>query len=73
MRRSSVKWPNDVLADGRKIAGILLESAGAGGERLDWLAVGIGVNLTLSSRRDRVPRYSLAALGVVPPGAARCA
>lgn len=37
--RIAVKWPNDVLADGRKLAGILLESAG------DALAIGIGVNL----------------------------
>ena len=40
-----VKWPNDVLANGRKIAGILLESASSGGEPPEWLAVGIGVNL----------------------------
>ncbi|TVQ56105.1 MAG: biotin--[acetyl-CoA-carboxylase] ligase [Rhodobacteraceae bacterium] len=40
----SLKWPNDVLLNGRKAAGVLLESAGGGG-RLDWLAVGVGVNL----------------------------
>ncbi len=37
--RLSLKWPNDVLADRRKIAGILLEVEG------DHLIVGIGVNL----------------------------
>jgi len=42
--RLGLKWPNDVLLDGGKIAGILLESSGSGG-RLDWLSVGIGVNL----------------------------
>jgi BirA family biotin operon repressor/biotin-[acetyl-CoA-carboxylase] ligase len=38
------KWPNDVLVDGRKIAGILLESA-ATGTRLDWLVLGVGINV----------------------------
>jgi BirA family biotin operon repressor/biotin-[acetyl-CoA-carboxylase] ligase len=57
-----VKWPNDVLANDRKIAGILLESAG-GGERLDWLAVGIGINLAHFPPDTEFPATSLAALG----------
>ena len=43
--RLSLKWPNDVLLNGGKVAGILLESMGTG-DRLDWLAIGVGVNLT---------------------------
>lgn len=41
------KWPNDVLVDGRKISGILLESSSASDSagRLEWLVVGMGVNL----------------------------
>ncbi len=39
-----LKWPNDVLLDGRKLAGILVESATAGAE-LAWLAIGFGANL----------------------------
>ncbi|MFN3970484.1 MAG: biotin--[acetyl-CoA-carboxylase] ligase [Gemmobacter sp.] len=40
----ALKWPNDVLLSGGKVAGILLEAAGDG-VRVAHLAVGIGVNL----------------------------
>lgn len=39
-----VKWPNDVLAEGRKIAGVLLEMEGQA-ERVDWVVAGVGVNV----------------------------
>lgn len=39
------KWPNDLLLDGRKAAGILLESSGVAGGKLDWLVVGAGLNV----------------------------
>ena len=39
------KWPNDVLVAGRKIAGILLESSVGDGGVLEWLVVGVGVNV----------------------------
>lgn len=39
------KWPNDVLLNGRKVAGILLETSLGPKGGLDWLAVGVGVNL----------------------------
>lgn len=40
----AVKWPNDVLLSGGKVAGILLESMGSA-QGVDWLAIGVGVNL----------------------------
>src|SRR5258708_22226889 len=38
------KWPNDVLLDGAKVAGLLLE-AGTGAVGVPWLVVGAGINL----------------------------
>jgi BirA family biotin operon repressor/biotin-[acetyl-CoA-carboxylase] ligase len=40
----AIKWPNDVLIDGRKASGVLIESGALGAGRL-WLAVGCGLNL----------------------------
>ena len=40
----ALKWPNDVLLDGAKLAGILTESHGTGAV-IDWVVLGIGVNL----------------------------
>lgn len=39
-----LKWPNDVLADGRKIAGILVEMA-AEADRTEWVVAGCGMNV----------------------------
>jgi BirA family biotin operon repressor/biotin-[acetyl-CoA-carboxylase] ligase len=41
----SLKWPNDLLVDGRKLAGVLVE-AQSQGNKLESVVVGIGVNLT---------------------------
>ncbi|RVT83965.1 biotin--[acetyl-CoA-carboxylase] ligase [Rhodobacteraceae bacterium CCMM004] len=47
--RLGLKWPNDVLLDGGKVAGILLESASQNGQ-VSWLAIGIGINLQSAPR-----------------------
>ncbi len=39
-----VKWPNDLVLGGRKVGGILCEARWIG-ERLGWIAVGIGLNV----------------------------
>jgi len=41
---AGIKWPNDVLVDGRKIAGILTELA-AEPDQVHWVVVGVGVNV----------------------------
>jgi BirA family biotin operon repressor/biotin-[acetyl-CoA-carboxylase] ligase len=44
--RPRLKWPNDVLLDGRKLAGILAEAA-SGPAGFEWAVLGIGVNVSL--------------------------
>lgn len=41
---AQLKWPNDVLLDGRKLAGVLCEGRWQGDEP-QWLAVGVGINV----------------------------
>ena len=43
---SSIKWPNDVMMSGRKLAGILIETA-MDAEELRHAVVGIGINVNL--------------------------
>ena len=61
----AVKWPNDVLADGKKLAGILLE-AGSASQGI-WLAIGIGVNLASFPPDTEFPATALAQLGIAVP------
>lgn len=62
--RLAIKWPNDVLLNGGKVAGILLESAGTGQE-LAALAVGIGVNLVAAPSADQLEPGALPAVSVL--------
>lgn len=39
-----IKWPNDILLEGRKLAGILVESVWSG-DQVDCLVIGIGLNV----------------------------
>lgn len=55
----TIKWPNDVLLDGRKTSGILIESGPAPSGGL-WLAVGVGVNLTQTPGETERPATCIA-------------
>lgn len=61
---ATIKWPNDVMVDGLKIAGLLAESV-AEGSRFLGMALGVGVNLNLGQAdlaRITQPATSLAEL-----------
>ena len=57
------KWPNDVLLNGRKVSGILLETASRPEGGLDWLVVGVGINVASCPRDTAFPATSLADTG----------
>ena len=65
--RPRVKWPNDVLVEGRKVAGLLLEAGPVHRDTAapSWLVVGIGINVNVAPealpRRPQYPATSLAA------------
>jgi BirA family biotin operon repressor/biotin-[acetyl-CoA-carboxylase] ligase len=71
-----VKWPNDVLVDGRKVCGILCETRWRGGVPL-WSAVGIGINVhgpvpadvaaTAAALDERAPASRMAVLERLVP------
>lgn len=53
----ALKWPNDVLKDGKKLAGILLETVALpatkqGGPGGTWVVIGIGLNLSMPDRLE---------------------
>nr|WP_277348907.1 biotin--[acetyl-CoA-carboxylase] ligase [Sneathiella limimaris] len=60
----AVKWPNDLLINGRKTAGILLESRSNNDGRLDWLIIGTGINIRHYPKvTDGLPAISLEEVG----------
>jgi BirA family biotin operon repressor/biotin-[acetyl-CoA-carboxylase] ligase len=64
--RVRLKWPNDVQLDGGKVCGILLESSAHADGSVDWLAVGIGVNLANHPHLTEPKTIALADVAVPP-------
>jgi BirA family biotin operon repressor/biotin-[acetyl-CoA-carboxylase] ligase len=58
-----VKWPNDVLVDGRKLAGVLIEARPQDG----WAVIGIGMNIRIS-RDEFPPELQDMAISLFKPG-----
>lgn len=65
--RLKLKWPNDLLLDGKKVSGILLESADSGHRGERWVAAGVGVNLAVHPTDVERPAISLAGACITPP------
>lgn len=63
MTQLQYKWPNDLLLNGRKVGGVLLETESAGGAALDWLALGVGLNVASHPEDTPYPATSLHAEG----------
>lgn len=61
-RAVRVKWPNDVMVDGGKVAGILLESSIGQAGLVEHVIAGIGVNVAFAPQLPEM-RYPGAALG----------
>jgi BirA family biotin operon repressor/biotin-[acetyl-CoA-carboxylase] ligase len=57
------KWPNDLLIDGRKMTGVLLEAGTKPDGKLDWLVLGMGVNIRSHPETDLYPTTDLVASG----------
>ena len=50
--KAEIKWPNDILHDGRKLVGILTEITGEIG-KITYLVIGVGINVNIN--RDEFP------------------
>lgn len=64
------KWPNDLLIGGAKMTGVLLEAGTRPGGGLDWLVLGMGVNLISHPEPGLHPTTDLVASGgaaIAPP------
>jgi len=60
------KWPNDVLAGGRKVSGILVEAEKLPDEARTALIVGVGVNIVSAPREAAYPATCISALTRAP-------
>lgn len=62
--QTQIKWPNDVLIDGKKIAGILSETV-MQGQKLKGIVLGVGVNLNSNQEKiNAIPNKIATSLNI---------
>jgi BirA family biotin operon repressor/biotin-[acetyl-CoA-carboxylase] ligase len=68
VRGLQLKWPNDVMRGGAKLAGVLIDSALTPAGLVDWVVIGVGVNVAEApALPDRATTCLAAAGGDVSP------
>ncbi len=65
--RADIKWPNDILLRGKKVAGVLTE-LGLQGDALAYTVVGIGLNVNLSASQMPAPLRQAATSAAIEKG-----
>ena len=56
-----IKWPNDILVDGKKVAGILIENS-IQGTKFNWSVAGIGINVNQQNFGDLTKATSISSI-----------
>ena len=64
-----LKWPNDLLVDGAKLGGILIETVAAPARDGLWAVIGVGLNVRANAARDSAIDQPVAALCRADDGA----
>ncbi len=65
-RNLQLKWPNDLMLGGAKLAGVLIDSALTPAGMIDWLVIGTGVNIAAAPTLPDRPTTCLAQHGAAP-------
>lgn len=55
-----LKWPNDILLNDSKVGGLLLETKGEAGQNVDYVIIGLGVNLRSHPEGTEFPATNFA-------------
>lgn len=62
-----LKWPNDILVQSSKLAGILIEGGQSSPELPCWMVIGIGINLSSDPSHNASSDYKAASLDEIAP------